>query len=121
MSWRHAETTKNAKAAKAAKPFFFAVFARFAFNVVFGSVRDSGHLPRIERREELACPFQIELRIGRLDAEEEPVPARQREARHVEHWVIRLRQSVEREHAEYGGECRDENRAFEGHRNERGP
>src|SRR5712671_7256621 len=100
MSCRHADKTINAKAAKLAKPFFFAVFASFAFDVVRGSIRDSGHLPRIERREELACPFQIELRVGGFDAEEEPVPARQREARHVEHRVIWLWQPVQRQHAE---------------------
>ena len=43
---------------------------------------------------------EVELRIARLDAQEEPVAAGQREARHVEHRVIRLRQAVQRQHAE---------------------
>src|SRR2546425_12866663 len=85
------------------------------------SVRNGRHLPRLERLEELPRALDVELRIDRLDAEEEPVAARQREAWNVEHRVIRLRQSVEREHAEHRRQGRDENRALERHRDERGP
>src|SRR4029077_14041032 len=67
-------------------------------------IRDSGHLPRAERLEEAARRVEIELRILRLDAQEEPVAAGQREARHAEHRVIGHRQAVEREHAEDAGQ-----------------
>src|SRR5262245_13216690 len=50
-------------------------------------IRDSGHLPRAEGRQVFAGAFEIEFRVGGLDAQEEPVPARQREAWHVEHRV----------------------------------
>src|SRR6185295_14621142 len=83
------------------------------------SVRNGGDLPRIERLEEPARRLEIELRIGRFDAEEEAVAARQREARHVEDRVVRLRQAVEREHAQHRRERRAENGALERHRHER--
>src|SRR5882672_9416389 len=60
--------------------------------LVIVSIRNGRHLPRAERLEKLPRRFDVELRILRLDAEEEPVAARQREPRHVEHRVIRLRQ-----------------------------
>src|SRR5258705_417186 len=90
----------NAEPAEHADQIFSASSASSAFKRrTWLLIRNGGHLPRIERREELACPFQIELRVGGLDAEEEPVPARQREAWHVEHRVIWLRQPVKRHHA----------------------
>src|SRR5689334_9162623 len=64
---------------------------------LIGNGRD---LSRAERLEELARAVEGELRVARLDAQEEPVAARQREARHVEHRVIRLRQPVQRQHPE---------------------
>src|SRR4051812_26541113 len=104
MSWRHAEsnsTTINAETAEIADQIFSAGSACSAFDVVArGLIRNGRHLARIQHRQKLARLFQIELGIGRLDAEEEPIAARQREARHVEYRVIRLRQPVQREHAE---------------------
>ena len=52
----------------------------------------------------------VELRVGRLDAEEEAVAAGQREARHVENRMVRHRQPVQRQHPEHGGERGDEDR-----------
>src|SRR6185295_17786789 len=86
--------------------------------LLVGNGRD---LPRIQGFEEAARRFELELRILRLDAQEETVAARQREARHVEHRVIRLRQPVQRQHAEHARERREEDRALEGHRDEGGP
>src|SRR5436190_13714736 len=64
--------------------------------VVTISIGNGRDLPRLERLEEPPRAFDIELRIGRLDAQEEPVAAGQREPWHVEHGVIRLRQAVQR-------------------------
>src|SRR5258706_15020367 len=130
MSCRHpvkneSAGTKDTKVTKATKDrtdaLPFVSLVTFVSSVFLVLIRNGGHLPRIERREELACPFQIELRVGGLDAEEEPVPARQREAWHVEHRVIWLRQPVQRQHAQHRGERCDENRALERHRDERVP
>src|SRR5262249_17595165 len=88
-------------------------------DLVWFSVRgNGGDLPRVERLEKATRRLQIELRIRRLDAEEEPVAAGERETWHVEDRVVRLRQAVEREHAEHRGQRRDENRALEGDRDE---
>src|SRR5689334_4801102 len=73
------------------------------------SIRDSGHLPRIQGLQESSRTLDVELRIDRLDAEKEPVAAGQREARQVEDRVIRHRQTVEREHAEHARQRRGEN------------
>src|SRR4051812_20446032 len=45
-------------------------------------------LTRIQRLEKIQRPGAIELRIGRLEQQEELVPAGVLEARHVEHRVI---------------------------------
>src|SRR5258707_15667398 len=84
-------------------------------------IRDSGHLPRVQRFKEPARRFEVELRILRLDAEEETVAAGQREARQVEDRVIRHRQPVQREHAEHARQRRREDGALEGDRDERRP
>src|SRR4029079_14552036 len=93
----------------------------FVTSVSLFLIGNCGDLPGTEGCQEVARPFEIEFRVGSLDTEEEPVPARQREARHVEHRVIRLRQAVQRQHAQHRGERGDENRALEGHRDERRP
>src|SRR5215218_10060340 len=71
-------------------------------------------LPRSQRFEEAARALDVELRIARLDAQEEPVAAGQCEARHVEDRVIWLRQPVQRQHTEDGCQRRPENGALEG-------
>src|SRR4051812_22858790 len=94
MSRRQPDTTINARAATAAKKNCLPLS-------VVGSVGNGRDLPRVQRFEKAARRFQLELGILRLDAQEEAVAARQGEARHVEHRVIRLRQAVQREHAEH--------------------
>src|SRR5262245_33430778 len=61
---------------------------------------DVAHRVRPELFEKLTRLLAIEERILGLDAEEEPVAARQREARRVEHGMVRHRQRVQGEHAE---------------------
>src|SRR3954447_19447537 len=105
MSWRQPApakviTTINAETAETAEKRVSACSACSALYVV-GLVRDSGHLPRLERFQEVARRVDVELRIRRFDAEKEPVAAGEREPRQVEDRVIRLRQTVEREHAEH--------------------
>src|SRR4029077_13407773 len=111
--WRQPEKAKAAdtKDTKETKPTKDAEARR-------GLVRNCRDLTRAEGRQELARSFEVEFRVGGLDAEEKPVPARQRETRYVEHRVIRLRQAVQRQHAQHRGERGDENRALEGHRDE---
>src|SRR5258707_11326468 len=90
---KDAKTTKDTKDRTRLVPFVS--FVPLVSLVFLFSVGNGRHLPRVERHQELTRAFQIEFRIGRLDAEEETVPAREREAWHVEHGVIRLRQPVE--------------------------
>src|SRR6185369_7927949 len=114
MSWRHAAPDpatikKNAKFAKFAKVaennlfVFFANLANSAFRLLFlwVSVRNGRDLARTERLEKSSRPFEIELRIARFDAQEEPVSAGEREACHVEYRMVRLRQAVQCQHAEH--------------------
>src|SRR5262249_60852742 len=67
-----------------------------ALVAVFISVRDSCHLPRLERFEKLPRLLDVELWVDRLDAEEEPVAAREREAWNGEDRGGRLRQPGQR-------------------------
>src|SRR5438067_2826155 len=62
--------------------------------------RDISNLPRPETLQKLEHVIDLELRIARLNDEEEAVARRLLEALHVEDRVIRHRQSVEREHSE---------------------
>src|SRR5690348_2068710 len=122
MSCRHPDT--NTKTAKDAKTYFTSEFLTFAAFAIFAverrrSVRNGRHLPRTERLEIAPRVLEIELRVARLDAEEEPVPAREREPRDVEHRMIRLRQAVQRQHPEHRRQRGAEDRHLERHRNER--
>src|SRR6185295_7978117 len=56
-----------------------------------------------------------------LDCQKKPILTRTVETRCVEDRVIRLRQSVQRQHAADGGKRGNENRRFERWRNERHP
>ena len=78
-------------------------------------------LIRIESLEELQASASGRT-SGPVDSmsQEELPGSRAREARHVEHRVIRHRQPVQGQHAEHRGERREENRHLEGHRNELG-
>src|SRR4051812_28937044 len=100
MSWRQPGTTINAKTAKTAKKICFASSAGFAFNVV-RSIGNCGDLPRVQGLEKVPRLVDVELHILGFDAQEEAIAAGEREARDVEHGVIRLRQAVQREHAEH--------------------
>src|SRR6186713_619374 len=112
MSWRQAAPDpatikKNAKFAKFAKVaennvfVCFANVANSAFSLLSVSVRNGRDLARTERLEKSSRPFEIELRIARFDAQEEPVSAGEREPCHVEYWMVRLRQAVQCQHAEH--------------------
>src|SRR5262245_45893086 len=113
--------TINAEGAEPAENFSLSARSAGSAFAVRGSVRNGGHLARIERLEEPARVLEVKLRVLRLDAQEESIAAREREARHVEDRVVGHRQPVEREHAEYGRQHRAENRALERHRDERRP
>src|SRR6266404_8856110 len=64
---------------------------------------------------------QAELGILRLNAQEKAVTAGTVEARRVEDRMVRLRQSIQREHAKDRGQRSAEHRALKRHRNKRGP
>src|SRR3954462_6447110 len=75
-----------------------------------------------EALEERPRRLVVELRIGRLDREEEPVLAGMlSEPGHVEHRVIRHRQAVEDEHPEDRRKRGEEDGQLEGHRHEHRP
>src|ERR671919_558547 len=78
-------------------------------------------LPWMKCVEEVAHFVELEFRISGLDDEEKLVARGLVESPHVEHRVIRHRQSVEGEHAEHGAECGQKNRAFEDDGDERRP
>src|SRR6185295_18769899 len=63
------------------------------------------HLPRTKTSQERLRTFDIELRIGRLNAQKETIARSLFEIRHVEHRMIRLRQTVQRQHPEHRREC----------------
>src|SRR5258708_15903344 len=62
------------------------------------------HLAGVEPLQEIARLHAVELRVGRLDQQEEFVPARALESRDVEHRVIRHRQPVQQDHADDPGQ-----------------
>src|SRR5439155_14089019 len=111
MSWRQAATaTHRARTAPArhARP-------------APASGLDIEHSARAEIGEKGPRRRLVELRVLGLDAQEVAVPARQREARNVEHRMVRRRQAVQGEHAEDGEDPRDQDGHLEGHRDERRP
>src|SRR4029077_3498057 len=65
--------------------------------------------------------LQMEVRVLGLDANKKAVRRRVRETRNVENRMIRLRQFVQREHAENRGERRPENGQLKGDGNKSGP
>src|SRR5258706_7358002 len=103
MSWRHPDPATARKT---------------TINPLVLNGRD---LPRVERFEEVARAFDVELRILRLDAQKETVAACQREPRHVEDGVIWLRKPVQCQHPEHARQRRAQNRGLEGDGNERPP
>src|SRR5712691_4695772 len=87
MSWRQPASAMQA-AARAATRWIETLCHNF------------GYSQRMKVLQKRLCRIAIELRIRGLDAEEEPVARRAIECRDVEHGVIRLRQPVERQHAD---------------------
>src|SRR5262245_39984083 len=85
------------------------------------SVLNVGDLRRPEPRQELPGPLRVEARVGGLDAEEVAVLRRRREARRVEHRVVRRGQPVEREHSEHRRHRRAKDGALERRWHERRP
>src|SRR5439155_649648 len=77
--------------------------------------------PRSQTEQEAPRAIGVELRIARFDADEEAVLGGEGEGGHVEDRMVRLRQPVERERPQHGGEGREEDRGLEGGRNEGGP
>src|SRR5882762_3525030 len=63
-------------------------------------VGNRGDLSWPQRFQERARPLEVELWIARFDAQKKAVPARERESRDVEDRVIRLREAIERQHAQ---------------------
>src|SRR4051812_44171886 len=59
------------------------------------------HLARLEAGQEALGAGAVELRVPRLDDQEVAVARGQCEARHVEYGVVRVRQAVQREHAQH--------------------
>src|SRR5262249_60368094 len=92
-----------------------------SFKLPVALVPNVHHLFGMKTGQKRAGRVQLELRIGRFDDEEELVLARHAEARVIEHRVIRLRQAIQREHADDRRERREENRRLERGRNERAP
>src|SRR5262245_12779414 len=118
MSWRQAvenvskgrrkkEKGKNAARRRpAVSAFFLFPFSLYEFTLFL----NFHHPARLETVQERACLFEIEFRIGRFDHEEEAIRGRMlRKPLRVEDRVIRLRQSVERQHAEDGCAGGEEN------------
>src|SRR5436309_4790834 len=75
--------------------------------------RNIGHLPWSKRLEKPPNRIDLELRIARLDHQEELIARGLVESPHVEDGVIRHRQAVQGEHAEDGEEGGHEDRALE--------
>src|SRR5687767_15820192 len=65
--------------------------------------RNFGHSYRMQPFEEPPGRVALEPRIRRFDAQEEAIGRRARERGNVEHRMVRLRQLVERPHAEKAG------------------
>src|SRR6516225_6854891 len=97
MSWRQPASPINASVSAAiASHFAGVILRRFCFIALMRHLRD---LDRIQPHQESPRGNDIEFRIRRLDAEEEPVAAGRTEPRIVEHRVVGLGKSVQSEHA----------------------
>src|SRR6188472_1312974 len=144
MSWRQAvsamllATTSNTR-----KPALLALklpIANFQFPIVddplvfpwglgvgtweltsFRLRRNFGHSYGMQPFEKLPRRMTLESRIRRLDDEKEAIGRRAPEGVDVENRVIRLRQLVQRPHADKRRERRSENRRLKGHRDELRP
>src|SRR5258705_9943338 len=75
----------------------------------------------LEPGQEPARLFALKHRVTSLNAQEETIATRHLKAVNVEHRMIRLRQSVQRQHPEHRENRSQQNRALECDRDERGP
>src|SRR5215217_4617632 len=114
MSWRHAAAVATTTATPARR-------LRRPGRPKICLVLNGRYLSRADPFEELAGLLQVEFLVCRLDAEKEAIAAGQREALGVEDRMIRLRQTIERQHAEHARQRGAENRALIGDRDERRP
>src|SRR5262249_51205211 len=103
MSWRQAVVRRIA-------------MTRGASGLAF--VRNFADLPRLQALQKLSRRFFIEQRIGRLNAQEEPVSRCVNEPLHVEHGMVRHGKSIQPQHPQYSDERREQDRHFKRHRNE---
>src|SRR5438034_397960 len=108
--------SKKAKVRPAAATFSFFLIP---FSLLVLDITDLRYA--FELGQEPARFFSLKHRVARLDAQEKPIAGRHFKAVDVEHWVIRLRQSVQRQHSKHRRESRQQNRAFECYRDERRP
>src|ERR1700748_1002348 len=69
-------------------------------------IRHLRYLFRLEAFQQLAGIRQTEPWVLRFNAQEEPVPAGAHKVRRIENRVIWLRQSIQRQHSEYGRKTR---------------
>src|SRR4029450_6875974 len=83
--------------------------------------RNFGHSYWMQPFEKLPRRMPLESRIRRLDDEEEAIGRGTSERVDVEDRVIRLRQLVQRPHADEARQRRAKHRRLEGDRNELGP
>src|SRR5437762_419271 len=84
-------------------------------------IRHLGDMVSVNVLENARHFLQMKLRILGLDADKKTVRGRMREAVNVEDRMVRLRQFVQGQHAENGGERCAENGQFKSNRDEGGP
>src|SRR5512134_588243 len=109
MSMRQA-LTAGANTSKATRNRFEGLFTT---GMAMTSELHLGDLARLEPFEKRAGLGRVEQQVCRLDDEEEAILRRQGEVGRVEHGMVRLRKTVEREHAEHCGERRDQDGGLE--------
>src|SRR5277367_4462138 len=64
---------------------------------------------------------QIEILVAGLDGQEKSVFRSQRESWHVENWMVRSRQTIQREHSKHRAKRRAQYRQLESNRNKMRP
>src|SRR6185437_16290794 len=74
---------------------------------------NKGHLFSTQIAQKFRCRTDAELRIGRFDAQEELVYGSPFELLDIEDRVVRLRQTVNRQHAKQRCQTRDQDHALE--------
>src|SRR5437899_9520484 len=85
---------------------FLLVFTTPSYGLLvtrYVSILHLADLDGLEALEKSARPFRVELRVTCFDAEKEAVDRGALEFRHVENWVIRLRQPVQNKDGQKSG------------------